>query len=122
MPVTIEVELDIFSGRPNPRWTLSDAAAREFTDRLAALPAAAPETLAGNLGYRGFVVDVVDGTTTGRVQVQGGGVHVGLPDSPPAFRRDSGRALEKWLFQTGMPFLDRALIEIVAAQLPADRP
>jgi hypothetical protein len=51
----IEVELDIFSGRPNPRWMLLT----EQTDKLRALlqarEPALPEDPAG-LGYRGFLI------------------------------------------------------------------
>ena len=53
------VELDIFSGRPNPRWRLSDAEAarvRELIDALAPAPnSALPEP--PGLGYRGFRID-----------------------------------------------------------------
>ena len=52
----MDVELDIFSGRPNPAWPLDEAAAGELRRRLAALspsPAGAPEP--PGLGYRGFV-------------------------------------------------------------------
>lgn len=50
------VTLDVFSGRPNPSWTLSEKEARQLTDRVAsrALPAAAG--VEGILGFRGFVV------------------------------------------------------------------
>jgi len=51
----MQVELDAFSGRPNPVWPLKDAQARELqalldgaTDAVAAPPA--------GLGYRGFVI------------------------------------------------------------------
>src|SRR5438874_9009950 len=51
----IEVELDIFSGRPNPRWMLSrEQAGRlhdQFSERIPAEPQEAP-----GLGYRGFVL------------------------------------------------------------------
>lgn len=51
------VELDAFSGLPNPRWQLDVAEARELGTRLSGLPVAhglmMPEA---GLGYRGFVV------------------------------------------------------------------
>jgi hypothetical protein len=50
-----EVELDVFSGRPNPRWTLpaelADTLRTELAERLPAEPQTAP-----GLGYRGFVI------------------------------------------------------------------
>ena len=67
------VELDIFSGRPNPRWELSDAEAasvRELIDALAPAPAAAPPVPPG-LGYRGFRIDD-DVSFGGFVRTRGG--------------------------------------------------
>lgn len=51
----MQVELDAFSGRPNPVWTLNNTQVRE----LQALLAGATEAVAvppEGLGYRGFVV------------------------------------------------------------------
>jgi len=50
------VELDIFSGRPNPRWELDEGATgelRRLLRRLVRSTAAPPEP--PGLGYRGFV-------------------------------------------------------------------
>jgi hypothetical protein len=53
----MRVELDIFSGRPNPEWTLTDAEATELKTMTASLPvAAASPPLFDGLGYRGIVV------------------------------------------------------------------
>ena len=51
----VQIELDAFSGRPNPRWALDDAQAAELLALLADLPAATPRPRAA-LGYRGFLV------------------------------------------------------------------
>ena len=53
---TVEVELDAFSGRPNPRWTLSPAKSSEMVTKIASLrePADAPNP--PDLGFRGFVL------------------------------------------------------------------
>jgi len=55
----LEVELDIFSGRENPQWLLSQREEQELVDRLLAAPeevsgGAAPDQF--SLGYRGLVV------------------------------------------------------------------
>lgn len=56
----VEVELDIFSGRPNPRWTFGGDRAREFLEaRRATEPAEKREP--PDLGYRGFVIRTADG-------------------------------------------------------------
>jgi hypothetical protein len=51
----IRAELDIFSGRPNPTWSLNDEQARELLARLKQLtPKASSRALYDGLGYRGF--------------------------------------------------------------------
>ena len=59
----LEVELDIFSGMPNPKWILSEREERELVDRLTAEPSQASAAYAADeqfsLGYRGFIVRVI---------------------------------------------------------------
>lgn len=52
----MRVELDIFSGRPNPSWELSVDEAAELSRRLAALIKTETRPDEGGLGYRGFVI------------------------------------------------------------------
>lgn len=53
-----EVELDIFSGRPNPRWTLSPAEAASLTQQIldGVTPVVPADVTDGRLGYRGYLV------------------------------------------------------------------
>jgi hypothetical protein len=55
MEDTVDVELDVFSGRTNPRWKLTEKEATELASRLHELPEAGKAASFG-LGYRGFVV------------------------------------------------------------------
>ena len=49
------VELDVYSGRPNPWWQISSKEIDEIADSLKNLPRAdAPPE--GGIGYRGFVI------------------------------------------------------------------
>lgn len=50
------VTLDIFSGMPNPSWSLSETATRELMDRVAAKALPSLEASEGALGYRSFIV------------------------------------------------------------------
>lgn len=56
----LEVELDIFSGMPNPRWILSEAEEKELYDILASEPAQISPVYTleeqFSLGYRGLIV------------------------------------------------------------------
>ena len=52
----MHVELDIFSGRPNPAWQLDEVAAGEVRRLVAALsPSTARAANPPGLGYRGFI-------------------------------------------------------------------
>ena len=59
----LEVELDIFSGMPNPRWLLTQAEERELAERLEAEPEQvsplATEDEQFALGYRGLIVRLI---------------------------------------------------------------
>ena len=83
------VELDVFSGRPNPTWQLADVDARRLAELvvgLARVPGSAPQPPA--LGYRGFLVALPGG----RYRVWG--PHVFAPDD---HRADPARTVERFL-------------------------
>lgn len=52
----INVELDIFSGRPNPSWELTSAEISELKEYMAGLTPASKPAIASDLGYRGFII------------------------------------------------------------------
>ncbi|MBP2473848.1 hypothetical protein JOF53_002720 [Crossiella equi] len=62
----LEVELDIFSGMPNPTWHLSEADERELVARVTSAPEqlspVATEDEQFSLGYRGLVVRMIKST------------------------------------------------------------
>jgi hypothetical protein len=57
----ISVELDIYSGRPNPGWVLENREAEELSRLLQNLPARKTPAPAIGLGYRGFIVTIHNG-------------------------------------------------------------
>jgi len=77
----VEVELDIFSGNPNPIWILSEADGDLFLKKLAVLPKASAKELHNDLGYRGFIVEVINETEKSLVQIQNGTVHISRNDT-----------------------------------------
>jgi hypothetical protein len=116
MAVHCEVELDIFSGVPNPTWSLPDVEADSFMKRLAALPRTAPRQVAGKLGYRGFIVQCRQGTDAWLVRLQNGIVHIsqGVTNT---YADDEQRLLERWLLITGKPYLKAELFQIAESEL-----
>lgn len=91
------VTLDIFSGRPNPRWFLDDAATAELRDRIyskpSAISAAPPGT--GALGYRGL--EVRFDKEGAPIFIKGGVVET-FAGSPNL--TDSNREIERFLIGT----------------------
>jgi len=104
----MQVELDIFSGRPNPRWNLNPAQQAAFQAALDALPisgTAAPEN--DGLGYRGFLV--TDPANPGR-RIRAYAGCVTLSDgSRIEVRKDEAKTIEHWLLDSGAPYLDSAV-------------
>ena len=94
-----EVELDIFSGRPNPRWTLTATEEAELLQRLLdrVVPIAPMTITDGKLGYRGFLIRATGATATAlatRGLPTGFRVRDGLGSSIDA-------SAERWLLFTG---------------------
>ncbi len=82
--------------------------------RLDELPTAAASELAGNLGYRGFVV--LAGSDT--VAVQKGLVAL-TGDGDPRYYADPDRDVERWLFETGESDLEPAVADAAENDLDA---
>lgn len=61
----VSVQMDVFSGRPNPSWELSPSESGELLKQLSLLPEVDTNAAVfnDNLGYRGFVISV-HGTDT----------------------------------------------------------
>lgn len=112
MPARAEVELDIFSGMPNPMWVLTTAEAESLARRLAALPGISACDLSARLGYRGLVVKVTNSSATRLIWVQSGCVQIAEGETT-IHARDVGRKLERWLIETGRPHLAENVIAIV---------
>ena len=120
MVVRVEVELDIFSGMPNPTWVLPDAEADSFVRRLAALSETPASELSANLGYRGFIVQVTQGERTQLIHIQNGAVHISNGATIRA--SDKRRELERWLLNTGRPHLRNDIFEAVEREFQARSP
>ena len=117
MSARVEVELDIFSGNPNPIWILSDADGVLFLKKLAMLPKASAKELSDNLGYRGFIVKVINETGESPVRIQNGTVQLSQNDTN-VYYRDQNRDLERWLLNSGKPTIRSDLFKIVESDFP----
>jgi len=116
MPARCDVELDVYSGMPNPTWTLSDADADRFMAELGALPRTSERTLSGGLGYRGLIVRCGHGDEPDVIHLQAGTVQI-ASGATFVFARDPARDLERRLLDTGRPYLDEDLLAMIERAL-----
>ena len=112
----VEVELDIFSGMPNPTWILTSDEADRFVKQVAVLQPIAARERSGNLGYRGFIVHVTHGAHTQSIRIQTGIVEISKAGTS-SFADDRDRRLERWLLNTGRPHLKNEIFQIVEREL-----
>ncbi|MEG4067675.1 hypothetical protein QUA42_10005 [Microcoleus sp. Pol11C2] len=99
----MQVEVDMFSGRPNPHWELTVQESREFSQRFQSLSTHKGEGYVNDgLGYRGLIVrdsgEEVDGE---REIVIYNGLAVTRGNGKSQQFTDKNRTLERWLIQTG---------------------
>lgn len=109
---TMRAELDVYSGRPNPAWDLTDAQSQEFLQRLLGLPRAEVCTIPDGLGYRGIILTGAGRPIAGfdRLVISHGVVLGHGPGGDQCFR-DQDRALERWLFHTAKGNVDKYLYD-----------
>jgi hypothetical protein len=89
------VELDVYSGLPNPRWQLTPQETGQLEDRLNGLPETNAVEIPGQLGYRGFRIQDENGS---RLTVTNSGYVVMHHASGDTFYRDA-KKIELWLKQ-----------------------
>ncbi len=97
--MTITVELDVYSGRPNPSWQLNATESEELLQQLSLLSEfeKSKEPLNDGLGYRGFLLSIQGADARDSlpkaIRVFKGTVYL------DAFGYDDNIFLEKKLFQ-----------------------
>jgi hypothetical protein len=111
----MRIELNAFSGRPNPTWSLNDEEAREFLARFQTLKTSdSKRTPYDGLGYRGFKVagfqEYDEVTVWGEIveASRGGKRYRWL---------DEGRGLEKFLLKTSKGHIDEDLYRVIASAI-----
>jgi hypothetical protein len=110
---SIRIELDVFSGRQNPAWNLSDGQSREFLTRFGVLKKyATNRKLYEGLGYRGFTVTRF--RDYDRVTVWDGLVQTDRAAERETLIDEAGR-LERFLLETSRGQIDEDLYRFVAS-------
>ena len=115
------VTLDVFSGRPNPTWTLTKEQGLLFLNNISELKPTTeniqsyPEKI---LGYRGFIVDQITNKdlTSKRFEIYNGAIKV-LSNSSSYFLKDNNFPLEKWLLQIAYNHIDNDTFNFVKEEI-----
>jgi len=103
-PVTLSaqearVQAALYSGLPNPKWTLQTSQLRECLKMLSELPASENQEPQRGLGYSGLRLELIQ--TNGTIvsfRIHDGGVW--MEDNSSVAYSDKGRAFERWLIAT----------------------
>jgi hypothetical protein len=121
--MSVTVTLNIFSGRPNPAWELTEDEATELADRLASIDRTTlmkPPGIAGGLGYRGFTIESVrERNLEPEVYVHAGIVDVARFDLNLA---TDAPDLEQWILSTAGDQVDDSVRQLVEQQLSGASP
>ncbi len=108
------VELDLYSGAPNPRWTLDAATSRALDDAVAQLEAADTGAMRPTqLGYRGLIVRD-ERAIDERLFVGGGHVFI-----DGRVRIDTESRIERWLLASAVGRIDAPLLRSLREGPPA---
>jgi hypothetical protein len=117
--IPLQIELDAFSGRPNPRWELTGTQAAEFLTLLRALrPAHGSHSMADGLGYRGFIVSANDGPVGGYddIRLYRGTVLARRGGRTETFS-DPERVLERWLLGSARGHVAESVLQYIQSEI-----
>jgi hypothetical protein len=112
--MTSRITLNVFSGRPNPSWLLSDKDDAQLTERLASLQTLTekrPSGIFGGLGYRGFSISRETDHAFGPMALT---VHEGIADrqiAGPNMVDTTG--MEEWLAEQAAAHVSPEVIAYV---------
>lgn len=116
--MTSRITLNVFSGRTNPTWQLSDAEEEQLTERLESaqtLTAKRPSGVFGGLGYRGFTISRDANHPKGALALA---LHEGIVDHQaggPNVVDDTG--IEPWLLDLAKPHVAPEVLQHVTSSI-----
>jgi hypothetical protein len=111
----VKIELDVFSGRPNPEWSLSAADETYLLEKLQNAAAVPAKSFEQPLGYRGMVV-YVSGNPPAIYRVWKDFISKDIEGKVTMYA-DDHRALEMWLLVSGKPSLEADLFQTIQGEI-----
>jgi hypothetical protein len=121
--LTLRVDLDVYSGRPNPTWEVTPEEADRLLTALAQLPPRDSVTLPGSLGYRGLVLqgDAVRAAGYERITVRRNLVQTEGPRGTRTFS-DWEREFEGKVAETAQGRVDLSpFVDVLPSPTPVPR-
>jgi hypothetical protein len=122
-PETTQVTLDIYSGLPNPEWTLTAGQTQDLRALLDVLPETPCQPMNLNLGFRGFVVELgqrPELSNEYRLRIYAGLVRWGDPWNPEAVatcRTDTDNQVARFLLASGQARMPEGVYALVASEV-----
>lgn len=113
------VVMDVFSGRPNPEWRLTETQSAELLNLLLKTfdVKGAPATYEG-LGYRGFIVkgdgDLINGYD--EIRIYRNAVIARRGNREETFI-DAERSLERWLLDSAKNHVDKLVLQHIQDEI-----
>jgi hypothetical protein len=113
-----QVELDIFSGRPNPTWYLSQVETKTLKKMLVSLSNIPSVNMPDNLGYRGFSIKQGETSSIHQpvykifhdvIQQSVGGIE--------SYYTDPDRQIERWLLLTAREHIEVGLYQMIQSEI-----
>lgn len=117
-----KVTLQVFSGRENPSWSLSEKQIDELLALIKDLPKAEPRDFPDGLGYRGFQVVLTENTNEKTHQIVAyKGQILYTTAGADAYFNDPDRRLETFLLKSGDSYLNDELSKFIKDEIESSR-
>ena len=115
MPVSrAQVEIDITSGLPSPKWELASSEVELLEQALNDLTPEDFTSFFDGLGYRGFVITMTSPQRD--IRVQNGHVLVEQGGTRQTYA-DTDKRLEKWLLSVSKPHVEPQLYSLLEEEI-----
>lgn len=113
-----KVTLQVYSGRENPSWSLSEKQIDELLALLDNLPKAEPRDFQDGLGYSGFQVVLTENTTEKTHEIVAHKGHIFYKTAEAdAYFTDRDRRLEIFLLKSGDSYLEDNLSKSIKDEI-----
>lgn len=119
--IKARVTLNIFSGRPNPTWTLSTKNANQLVTKISELPKSNSTSSIDGLGYNGFQIEFTHSASRKSSITSNKGLVVYNVNGTNYYFTDSQRLVEKFLLESGKSTLNSQLYQTVKAEIETNK-